>query len=209
MQLNYESVRAIPFLDENQQFIDNNAIETVEQLQAWVYVPSDAVVLELGARYGTVSCLINHKLSNKKNQVSVEPDPVVIDALTNNKTTHHCDFTIFHGVISKVLMKLEQDGNNGYGNYCVPSWTSEIKTITLDTLMSETGLQFNTLVADCEGFLEQFIFENEEHIKNFRIIMFERDYPHRCNYHKIETYLIQLGFKCVNQVGDMHVVYSK
>lgn len=208
-RLDYDGVRAIPFIDENGCIIDHNNIETVEQKQAWTYVPSDGIVLELGARYGTVSCLINHKLSNANNQVSVEPDPVVIGALRENRITHHCDFTIFHGVISKIPMKLQQDGHNGYGNYCVPVWEKDLLTTSLEVLIQETGLNFNVLVADCEGFLEQFIFENVEHINNFRIIMFERDYPHRCNYHKIETYLIELGFKCVNAVGDMHVVYSK
>lgn len=209
LRLTYDKVRALPFYDENNAVIDIFKIETVEQKQAWDYVPSDGIVLELGARYGTVSCLINHKLDNPKAQVSVEPDPVVIDALKKNKINHHCHFNIFEGVISKIPMNLNQDYHNGYGNYCTPSSTNGLNTISLEQLMIDTGLKFNTLVADCEGFLEQFIFENINDIPQFKVIMFERDYPYRCNYPRIEKLLIDLGFQCVNQVGDMHVVYSK
>jgi FkbM family methyltransferase len=209
IKLNYDEVRQISFVDENQQVININQIETVEQKQAWDYVPVNATVLELGARYGTVSCLINHKIVNPCRQVSVEPDPVVISALKKNKESHHCQFTIFEGVISKIPMNLNQDSYNGYGNFCTPCDIPNLKTTTLEQLMIDTGLTFDTLVADCEGFLEQFIFENENYISNFKVIMFERDYPYRCNYPKIENLLRQLGFQCVNAVGDMHVVYSK
>ena len=49
------------------------------------YIKKDDVVLELGARYGSVFCVINSKLSNKNNQVSIEPDSRVWDALEKNK----------------------------------------------------------------------------------------------------------------------------
>lgn len=84
-----------------------------------------------------------------------------------------------------------------------------MKRTSLQELIDQTGLKFDVLVADCEGFLEQFFDENLYYIPNFKVIMFERDYPHRCNYHKIESFLVNVGFKCINQVGDMHVVYAK
>jgi len=54
--------------------INHNLVEVPEQKLVNIYIQPDDVVLELGARYGTVSCNINKKLNNKLNQVSVEPD---------------------------------------------------------------------------------------------------------------------------------------
>jgi FkbM family methyltransferase len=207
--MNFEDFNKISYIDENYNIINHNAIETNEQKQAFSYVPEDGTVLELGARYGTVSCVINFKLKNKTRQVSVEPDLRVLSALYKNKELHQSQFIIFNGVISNVNMKLCQDNNNGYGNYCTKTEESFITKITLQKLIEQTGLNFDVLVADCEGFLEQFFDENWDYINNFKVIMYERDYPHRCNYNKIENYLTSLGFKCVNQLGDMHVVFSK
>lgn len=207
--MDYETFMQIPYFDENGSKIDHFQTETREQKQAWEFVPEDATVLELGARYGTVSCIINFKLKDRKKQVSVEPDPIVLEALKKNRESHNGEFIIFDGVISHKNMKLHQDNYNGYGNFCMPCNETSLKTIPLKTLIEETGLKFDTLVADCEGFLEQFFDENIDYFQNFRIIMFERDYPYRCNYPKIEQYLVSIGFKLINQSGDMHVVYAK
>lgn len=51
------------------------------------------------------------------------------------------------------------------------------------------NLKFNVLVADCEGFLQQFFDENPEFYDNLRLVIFEADYPEKCNYGKIVTKL--------------------
>ena len=48
--------------------IDTNRIEKHEQDLANLYILENDVVLELGARYGSVSCVINSKLANKNNK---------------------------------------------------------------------------------------------------------------------------------------------
>lgn len=204
----FDDVISIPYFDENGNLVEHLKYETIEQKQAWTYVPEDGIVLELGARYGTVSCLINHKIKLSGRQVSVEPDPKVLPALIKNKESHGCNFIIYDGIISKIDMTLQQDNYNGYGNTCVPSSSQGLKRISLEELIKSSGLKFDTLVADCEGFLEQFFDENRDYIPNFRIVIFERDYPYKCNYHKVESYLRELGFVCINQGSDMHVVYK-
>lgn len=67
--------------DLNGNRIDINSIEKAEQDLAKKYILENDVVLELGARYGSVSCIINSKLNNKNNQVVVEPDERVWEAL--------------------------------------------------------------------------------------------------------------------------------
>ena len=51
------------------------------------------------------------------------------------------------------------------------------------------GLNFNVLVADCEGFLEEFLDENPEIYDTIRLIIFEADYTEKCNYDKINNNL--------------------
>jgi len=54
------------FIDLHGNYIDTEHIEKPEQDLAKKYIKKNDIVLELGARYGTVSCIINSKLNNKK-----------------------------------------------------------------------------------------------------------------------------------------------
>ena len=47
--------------------VDIEHIEKHEQDLSKQYILENDIVLELGARYGSVSCVINSKLNNKKN----------------------------------------------------------------------------------------------------------------------------------------------
>ena len=51
--------------------VDTEHMEKDEQDLVNQYILESDVVLELGARYGSVSCIINSKLNNKNNQVVV------------------------------------------------------------------------------------------------------------------------------------------
>jgi FkbM family methyltransferase len=163
------------------------------------YIDYDDIVLELGARYGTVSCAINNKLNKKTNQLVVDPDTRIIDALTKNKINHGCKFNIFNGIITNEKFKLFGEWRN-YGVTTVKASENDMNIIphkTLLELSNEYNLQFNTLFADCEGFLEQFINENIDYIPNFNKIIYEKDYQETCNYENIKNKLLDLGFKII------------
>jgi FkbM family methyltransferase len=196
------------FLDEKGRIINHLHVERTEQLQAERYITADSVVLELGARYGTVSCAINSKLSNPANQVSVEPDTRVHEALEYNMQANNCSFHILKGVVSKTLVQLEAiDSWDGYGTTSVKADTSSIPSYTLEEVESKYGLTFNTVVADCEGFLEQFMDENPKLYTSLNLIMFEKDYPHKCNYDKIMMLLSENGFTRLED--GFHQVWKK
>ena len=88
------------FYDENDNIVDHTKMELDEQMLVTKYINPDDIVLELGARYGTVSCTIN-KILNHKNQVVVEPDKRVWKALEDNMNRNKCEFHIIKGFISK------------------------------------------------------------------------------------------------------------
>lgn len=174
-------------------------LEKNEQDIANKYIEKDDVVLELGARYGSVSCIINSKLANKNNQVSVEPDWRVWDALEKNKISNNCGFNIIKGFIGNKKMDLTNLDcyYGGYGSTFIYNENSEIHSYTLDVIKKKYNLQFNVLVADCEGFLEVFFDENPTFYNELRLIIFEADYPEKCNYHKIRESLIKHNFKAI------------
>lgn len=174
--------------------------ERDEQLLVSQYISPSDVVLELGARYGSVSCIINKILTNKSNQVSVEPDNTVWEALERTKRENKCEFMVYKGIISSKNYDLKL---NGYGstvditNTITSGTAISTQNMSLDELQKTTGLTFNVLVADCEGFLETFLNENKILYTQLNLIIFECDRADVCNYHYIKTELIANGFVCL------------
>jgi FkbM family methyltransferase len=188
--------------DENNNLVDINNIEIVEQQQAKQYIKPDDIVLELGARYGSVSCIVNNILNNKYNQVVVEPDNRVWDCLEYNKNINNCYFKIIKGFISNKNLKLNYPACkystfSSEGDSNIPSY--KLKDIT--------DLKFNVLIADCEGFMETFINENLDLLDNLRLIMFEKDNPDICNYKNVEKILLNNNFKCID--NSFHSIFMK
>jgi FkbM family methyltransferase len=196
------------FLDENNKLIKNDLVEKEEQEQAKEYISENCVVLELGARYGTVSCIISKKLSNSLNLVAVEPDSCVWNALETNMLNNFCNFHIVKGAISNNPLKLtNHNPTNGYGMRTQIDNNGSVPCFTLQEIENKYNLKFNTLVADCEGFLETFFDENPQMYEQLNLILFEKDCPTICNYDKIKSKLIQYRFK--NIVSGFHEVWRK
>ena len=187
----------IEILDMHGNKVDTNLIEKIEQDLANEYIKKNDIVLELGARYGSVSCIINNKLSNKYNQVVVEPDDRVWNALEENKKRNNCHFNIVKGFISNKKLDLTNLDvyYGGYGATYIENENTKIQSYTLDEVKKFYNLNFNVLVADCEGFLEVFFDENPIFYDNLRLIIFEADYEEKCDYNKIKNILLKKGFK--------------
>jgi|LakMenE01Jun11ns_1017448.scaffolds.fasta_scaffold9949960_2 FkbM family methyltransferase len=180
------------FYDEHNNLIDNNSIEKPEQDLVNHYILEDDIVLELGARYGTVSCAINKKLNNKFNQISIEPDETVWYPLEMNKIKNNCNFNIVKGFVSNKKLGLTQDG---YGSTFIIDDKTQISSHSLDEIKTKYIInKFTALVADCEGFLEVFFDENPNLFAELRIIIFEADYADKCNYDKIKHNLFNNNF---------------
>lgn len=196
-------------VNENGVAVDTNSLEAEEQNLANTYIKANDVVLELGARYGSVSCIINSKLGSKTNHVVVEPDDRVWGALEKNRQANNCNFNIVKGFISNKKLGLTNLDvyYGGYGATAVEQSDSKIPSYTLDEITKKYKLNFNVLVADCEGFLGTFFDENPTFYDNLRLVIFEEDYPEKCNYKKIRETLIAKGFKAI--VNGFQNVYSR
>lgn len=183
--------------NESGKQIDTSIHESTEQLLSKTYISPYATVLELGARYGSVSCTINKKLYDKTRQVSVEPDARVWEALDKNIKLNGCNIKVHRGFVSKqphYLVGDNYDKLNAYGTMSVPSKFGIAPSISVEDLQGQTGLVFDTLVADCEGFLEIFFEEHPFMYQQIHTIIFEADQAHRCDYEKIRNALKEHGF---------------
>lgn len=189
--------------DENNENVNYESLEKQEQEDANSFIKPDDKVLELGARYGGVSITINKILKNKKDHVAVEPDPIVWDSLEKNRDRHHCEFQICKGAISNKPLKINDGGYNGFGNYTTGDDDGNVSLFKI----SDFNIDFNVLVVDCEGALENFYNENKDFFKNLRLILYERD-GKDCNYEYLEDEFHKLGFKVIKDSGS-HVVINK
>ena len=185
------------FYNENNKVINHKVIEHHEQFLADKLILENDCVLELGARYGTVSCTINNKLINKDKQVVIEPDDRVWEALENNKKINNCNFNIVKGFLSNSKLDLTNtDDFGGYGTTFIENNDTKISSYTMSDIKIKYNIdKFNVLVADCEGFLEVFFNENPTFYDDLRLIIFEADCPEKCNYEKIRYNLKIRNFR--------------
>ena len=187
------------FYDHNDKLIDIYNIEKPEQDLVNKYILPTDIVLELGARYGTVSCTVNKKLYNKLNQVVVEPDSRVWESLEKNRNINDCHFNIVKGFISRVKLDVAHQDRD-YGTTSIINENSKTDCFTLDEIKEKYNIQrFNVLVADCEGGLELFLNENPTLYNDIRMIIFEADYPEKCNYDLIKKNLLKFGFTKIEE----------
>jgi FkbM family methyltransferase len=187
--------KTLKYYDEHGKKIHHLVKEKKEQELCETYITPECVVLELGARYGTASCAINKVLNVKTNHVAVEPDSRVWGALESNRTLNECSFFIHKGFVSEKQHRLENlEVDGGYSTSAVVCESSTILSNTLNEIEEKYNLKFNTLVADCEGFLETFFDQNPEFYKQIKLIIFEKDCPKVCDYKKIKQNLIAHGF---------------
>lgn len=201
---NFEKPPVLVLLDENGKTINSIESEYPEQCLAYTYVDPESTVLELGARYGSVSCIINKKLTNKYQQVSVEPDSTVWTALEENILRNDCLIKLHKGFISKKSRDLLPYG------YAATSYVTEnatIPSVSVEYIEDVCNVKFDTLVADCEGFLEEFFDEHPQLYQQLHTVIFEADYPTKCNYDKIRNSLKEHGFQEV--IHGFQNVYKK
>ena len=198
--MSLEFNKGIKLYDEKNNIINNDKLEKTEQELAYKYINENDVVLELGARYGSVTCIISKKLKNKSNFVCVEPDSRVFDALEKNLSINNCKVNIVKGFLSKEKIDLTNLDcyKGGYGSTFVVNNKSNTDCFTLNNIKNKYNIKkFTVLMADCEGFLEKFFDENPELFKELNLVIYEADYKNKCNYDKINNNLKNNGFKLV------------
>ena len=178
-------------------------------------------VLELGAKYGTCSVCLDYILNDPKKQLlCVDPDNKIKNCLEKNKQINNCTFNILIGAISK---------KNLYVTYNNCIWetktyieppknliSEKINTFSIDTVEDNYNIKFNCLIADCKGFLLEFIQENPNFFDNLICVIYEEDCSinHPINnvfidYNEVESFLSNKGFILIESFKDNIGLYNK
>jgi FkbM family methyltransferase len=148
--------------------------ELPEQTMVVRFLDPAAKVLELGANIGRNTLMIAAVLADQHNLVSLECDPVSVEMLRNNRFANRFTFHIEPSALS--YRKLIQKGWQTVPSEAVPPGYVRVQTITFEELQSKYGIEFDTLVADCEGALYWILRDNEALLKNIHTVIVEADY---------------------------------
>lgn len=209
-------VHTTQFYNEHNGFL-NDYEKNIEHSTRYLikkYVKSDMYVLELGARYGTVSVYLDKLLYKPSEQlVCVEADDTVIPSLMKSRDLNEASFNIYNGTISKKELYMVYNGcgweNKTYENPPENLQKRKVNTITLDDIQQKYNISFDCLIADCEGFLLDFILENTTFLDQLKIVIYEEDCcsSHPINnsfidYDRITSILTEKGFTLVETHTD-------
>ena len=170
-----------------------------EQILADKYITSSCKILELGGRYGTVSCVANNKLDDPKQHVVVEPDKNVLSVLHTNRSTHNAYFHIYPGVVSNKPLYISY---NGYATMTNENGSVEVPSLSLQQLTKQYNVKFNTLIADCEGCFPTFVRDNPDFVKQLDLILLERDQATPEAYAFVDDFLSNNGFMLVDSLNN-------
>ena len=117
--------------------VDIEHVEKHEQDLANHYILENDIVLELGARYGTVTCIISKLLNDSNNLVTVEPDSKIWASLEKNLKNNNCKANIHKGFISNKKLSLS---SNGYSSTSEIDNNSTIPTLSLDEIKKKYNI---------------------------------------------------------------------
>lgn len=210
---NASDAGALPcMLDERGKPAEPCNIEKNSRDMVARWISENSTVLEVGARYGSVSCVIAQRQLQSGKLVSVEPDKVVWEALDGNLARHHCNATVLKGAVGTQDVQVIHEGPNGYGTrtidplgpgeknpafrgFVVPHWS-------LKEVERKYGLHFDTLVADCEGCFPTLLKENPGLIEQVNLVIAE---VHTKQEEGSAGELLQQGFKLVEEIERQRV----
>jgi hypothetical protein len=183
--------------------------EAAERMAVLNHISKDDIVLEIGANIGGVSTLLASILSNSKNLVSVDPHKGNCRFLKKEGKRLDKPFHVFHGVVKGPTL-LSCTGSNKVGSYvhCEPCQSNPLtENLSISEIEQRYGLQFTTVVIDCEGCYESLMPQILKH-KTIRQIQIEWD--GKC----IEDDILKAGYKHVDTYTHLYLykgvrVYKK
>ncbi len=172
--------------------------EREEQMMAIQFIEPKDKVLELGANYGRNSCLIGCLLEDDTQMVSLETCQKYIPILEYNRDINQLKFQIEPSGLSKkkliqkrwITTPWELDNLPDSEYFWVP-------TITWQELKQKYPIDFNVLVADCEGALYYILQDEPNFLKGFTKILVENDYIQMEQYEFVKDKMEKNGFKNV------------
>jgi len=177
----------------------NKFDEYPEQLMAINFIKENDIVLELGGNIGRNTCVIAQLLKDDKNLVSLECNPKHVKELTINRNNNNFNFQIEPSALSKRNL-IQKGWDTKVSDIVLPGYF-KVNTISWDDLKNKYNLNFNTLVADCEGALYYILQDEPDMLKDFDKVIMENDYWDINHKNFVDENLKKNGFKVVFSGG--------
>ena len=164
--------------------------ELPEQQIIFDYLPRNSKVLELGGNIGRSSIIISNLLNNPLQHVVVESDPKIAKHLKTNRDRNNLKFHIEVGAISNKKIIQKEWNTKVLDTNTIPNGWKEVPTITLSNLYNKYNINFDTIVADCEGCLFDILKNNLWILPQIKTIIIENDFDKK----EFEKFLESYGF---------------
>lgn len=181
--------------------------EYPEQLMAMKYIKETDTVLEIGGNIGRNSCVIGSILNDDRRLVVLECGSLYAEQLEHNKINNYFNFHIEPSALSKVPL-IQKEWNTYVSNDIPPGFT-KVNTITFTEICDKYNLNFNVLVADCEGALYQILKDEPNLLENIETIIIENDFTEIEKKEYVHSVFLDKGFKLeYNKKGGWGPCYS-
>ena len=167
-----------------------------EQTMIEKYIKPDSKILELGPNIGYSSLLANYKLIDKNNHLCIETIKDNVNALKENRDLNNAKFKIFTGAISSKPLY-----QKGWRCYDYPIENSvKVNTKTFDEIKKEFNINFDTIIADCEGCIVPILKENVSLLKNIKLIIIEHDFSSIDDLNYFNNLMKNNNFKLIDKI---------
>lgn len=181
--------------------------EYPEQLMAIRFINENAKVLEIGGNIGRTSHIIHTILSNPMNHVIMECDMDMAQKLRYNLDMNsYTKARIETAALSKSRLYMDRDRVQPLDDK-ETRHPNEIPTISYDQLCKKYQIEFDTLVADCEGSLYYIFKEDPDMLNHINLVIMENDYTVLDHKKMVDSILTTKGFHCIYREKGVPAAY--
>lgn len=181
--------------------------EYQEQLMALQFIGPRRLrtrgILEIGGNIGRNSTVIASLLGkeNEHKLVVVESNPHIAEILDHNRRINNMEFHVEALAISKTPLiqngwntkasTLQSDIEIGWNKIETQCWKD------FNAKYKNSGIIFDTLVADCEGALYYILKEEPMFLENISLVLIENDFSDKSHKEFVDSEFIRNGLECV------------
>jgi FkbM family methyltransferase len=150
--------------------------EFPEQLLAIKFITSNLKVLEIGGNIGRNTLIINSIVENSQNILTLESDQNIAKALKNNLDENNFNSHVESAALSKMPLIQKGWDTKPFEGTEIPEGWQPVSTITYQELVNKYNIEFDTLVADCEGALYYILRDEPTLLTNIKLVIIENDF---------------------------------
>jgi len=174
--------------------------EYPEQLMCMRNIREDSKVLEIGGNIGRTAHIIHTIVNNPKHHVVMECDLNTAQELRENLDMNgYTALQIETAALSKTPLWLVNGSPRPFAENEVPPGAQKMPTISYSEICQKYEVDFDVLVADCEGSLFYIFKEDPDMLNRIHTIIMENDYTDLDHKQMVDSILKMKGFQMVYQ----------